>query len=223
LGIFSIDLQPNIGHYGAMSNRIPMSLDDAKPLLEPLVDTLQESFWKAWEWTEEFLSKDDLARVIIDGSNLAGIVSNAFGYFARVPLVNDFKARWFAAGRFHRALLPSNIALRFKKLTPDLHSSNIHTEEQRKVYEQEATLPGAKRIISITFGYTLNSLRTDVTGLYFACPKDFYHNHWVWSVFQSGQQFGLFGSDPLPPDTDIEDVLDVDIKMKKKKRKEGAG
>lgn len=152
---------------------------------------------------------------------MAGMVSDAFGHFSRQPLTQKFDARWFSVGRFQRALIGQKMALRFKKLTPDLTSMSTQTDLQRGVYQQnDGTLPGAQAVTNITLGYTLDHLRATVTGLYFACPVDFDKNAWILPIYQAGGQMSLFEGTPLPPTDLVENVLDVDIKVKKRGKTE---
>jgi hypothetical protein len=194
------------------------TLEDAKPRLGPIVPTLLDSFWEAWEWTQGWIDANDKARMILNTSTVAGIVSDAFGNICRPKLVEDFSAIWKSSGRFHHAVIGQELALRFKKLTPDLHSMNVRTEAQRKVYEQDEALPNAQPITHITLGYTLNAIASKVRGLYFTCPADFDRNHWYWPIYDAGDnQLPLFDGTPLPPIGPVEDVLNVDIKLKRRK------
>jgi hypothetical protein len=185
-----------------------------------MVDPLLEAFWESWSWANELVQKDEKARMILCSSTMAGIVSDAFGHFSR-PKLETFKPIWTENGRFRQATIDQLIALRFKKLTPEMRSMNIQTEAQRVVYEQDQpSLSNAQRISAITFGYALDSLASKPTGVYFVCPIDFYRNAWTWSVYQAGGdgQLTLFGSPSgMPPTGKIETVLNVDINVKKRK------
>lgn len=199
-----------------------MPIEQAKVLLEPMVPTLLDCFWQGWEWASGWVDGNELARTILHSSTFSGIVSDAFGHFSRQPLTDEFHARWRESGRFRRATIGQSLSLRFKKLTPDLLSMNVKTESQRAIYEQdEAVLPNAIPITQITLDYTLNSIASNVTGIYFTCPVNFDQNAWIWPIYQQGnQQLSLFAGEPLPPGDVVEDVLDVTIKMKKRGKAE---
>ncbi len=196
-----------------------LSLEQAKPLLEPCVPILLESFWEAWGWATALVDSDKLARLILHSSTMAGIVSDGYAHFSRPKLVDQFKARWSSSGRFHKASM-GPLSLRFKKFTPDLLGMQVRTEAQRQEYQQDQSyLPGAQAITGITLGYTLDPLRSVVTGIYFTCPSDFDRNAWNWPIYQAGDgQLSLFQGTPLPPDQPVEDVINVSIKVKTKKQ-----
>jgi hypothetical protein len=223
LGIKYIDLQGSIWDNEKMSKNKPhgvLTLEEAKLVLAPLVPTLLDSFWESWNWTSEWIAKDEKAKLILHSSTMAGIVSDAFGHFARPKLITEFSASWSSRGRFHRAIIGQSVSLRFKKLLPDLNSMNIQTEEQRSVYEQhEARLPNARRITAITLGYTLRKMSSKPSGVYFVCPQSFERNSWTWPIYQeSDGQLQLFTPPSLPPDQPVEDVLDVNINLKSRKK-----
>jgi hypothetical protein len=207
-----------------MTPQIPeidiLSLEAATPYLSPLIPSVLESFWESWGWVQQLLDSHPLARTVLNSSTMAGIVSDAFGYFAFPRLIEEHRARLRNIGRSRLAVIHDAILLRFKKFTPDLHSMSIHTEAQHEISHQQQLLPNGRRLTAITLGYTQNSLATEITGVYFSCPVGWKQNLWVLPIYQADNgQLDMFSPLPSNPDEgeSVNETLNVDIRIKRKR------
>ncbi len=188
-----------------------LSQEDSKAYLEPLKEDCLESFWEAWGWVRTWMQTDLLSGVILNTSSVAGIVSDAFGYFAFPRLAARSDTRSRTIGRSRLAVVKEAIILRFKKLTPDLHSMNIPTDQQQNLSHNQAELVSGRKLTTVTLGYTPNSLGTDVTGIYFTCPNGATKNRWVWPIYQAEDgQFAMLGADNPTSNGDFSKVLKWD-------------
>jgi hypothetical protein len=202
-----------------------LMLEEAQPYLEPLVPTLTSSLWEAWDRLQKLLDHDPEWRAILDDtSTLAAMLSNSFRYFAAPRLASECGLKWENVGRMQHGSIDNLLDLRFKKFTTDLHSMNIPTQRQIRIYNQQA-LPGAQRITQVTYGYTLERLARSITGIYFVCPKGWKENHWVWPLYgdDDGTQLKIWDGTPFDPSGGNfeEPGLDVEIKVTRRKAKNG--
>jgi hypothetical protein len=200
-----------------------ISLDAAKPVLEPLIPVLKECLLAEWEWIQNILDQDPERRVKLDDtSTLAAMLSNAFRYTARQRLSSECGIKWESTGRMQHGMVGDAIRLRFKKLTNDKTSMNVQTATQSAYYnDPQPPLPKAQLVTSVTYGYTSDRLARELTGAYFVCPDGFAKNHWVWPIFDTGDggQLNMWDG-PFDPDGgNVEPDLAVEINVGKKVKK----
>jgi hypothetical protein len=179
-----------------------ITLEQAKPFLEPLANPMKEYLMSEWAWIQEILDQDPVRRVKLDDtSTLASMLSNAFRYTARERMPNECGVKWENTGRMQHGMVGPAIRLRFKKLTNDKSSMNIQTPSQGPCYnEPQMVLDEAQFITSVTFGYTTDRLARDISGVYFVCPNGYAKNHWVWPLFEGDNGQMKIWEGPFDPD-----------------------
>jgi len=198
-------------------NQKPLSLVEAKPFLEPFIPDILDAFWEAERRVDDLLANDPLSAFTYDSSTKASMLSNAFAQSVR-PRMAARNVSWQVHRKFQSGVIQSAIRLRFKKLTPDLHSMNIRTGAQDQIYRQQP-LPDANPLTQVTCGYTISEIDLRTNGIYFVCPNGYRSNLWTWAIYQEGVG-GLSLFDGVP-DADLGgDVAErrFEIKLGRKKQ-----
>jgi hypothetical protein len=207
-----------------MKARTTPTWEECEPFISPLIPDLLGSFWEAWHFKDALLSGEPRASMILKSSTVAGVVSDAFGFFAFPRLIARKDTRSRQIGRSQLAVVQETCLVRFKKFTPDLHAMAIHTGQQSDISYQQETLPNGRKLISINLGYTPSRSGSIVTGIYLACPNGWNKNHWVRPIYQADDgQLDMFGGAPIVPSgqDDVNEILNVDIRVKRRKGKQG--
>jgi len=186
-----------------------LPLDDAQPLLMPIRDAAVNTLIESQAELQDFLGLRPEMHDMLDSSTQASMLSNIFARRVR-PRFAEAGVNWQQSGRMQHGVVGGAIRLRFKKLTTDLHSMNVPTETQVRMYHQW-TLPGVPELTHVTLGYVLNLITRSIGAAFFICPKSFNTNHWTLPIYGQGDgPFGLFGSDdPETPDAG----LDVNVSI----------
>jgi len=90
----------------------------------------------------------------------------------------------------------SGIAIRFKKLDECYRSSNIATQQSMDFLAQQ-NLPGVEAAVNLQAGYQLNTLETDLKGVYLTQPES---NANAWVIELSAAEYGIDTIHPIQKD-----------------------
>jgi len=187
------------------------SLEDAQPFLMPLRDEAVQTLLESQAELRELLDLRPEMHDVLDSSTQASMLSNIFAHRVR-PRFANVGVNWQQSGRMQHGAVGGSISLRFKKLTTDLHSMNVPTESQARLYHQWQ-LPGVPEMTQVTLGYVLDPITRAIGAAFFICPSGFSTNHWSWAIYGGGDgPVGLYSNDPIEPDAQ-DDGLDVGISI----------
>jgi hypothetical protein len=225
LDIFFVAFPISMGHNIPQVNRRPLqehemaviSLEDARPHLEPLAEPLVGTLLESQDRLDRLLDSDPELHAMFDSSTQASMLSNIFARLI-TPRLAELGVRWHNDGRMQHGLVGKDISLRFKKLNRELHSMNVRTVNQTRLYHQ-LPLPGIQRATRVTFGYVLDALGRRIASIFYVCPKGFSANHWSWPLLpDDGGQGKMFDGGPDTDGPVIGDPgLDVGISVNRRK------
>ncbi len=189
-----------------------LSKDESRPHLEPVAEIAVPTLFESQEYLNQVLDTHPELHDMLDSSTKASMLSNIFARRVR-PRFADIGLNWQQTGRMQHGNVVGAVGLRFKKLTTDLHSMNVPTERQAKIYHQE-NIPGIVDLTQVTFGYIPDLIARTIAGIFFICPNGWRSNHWTWSLLGGGGEMNLFGGGVEPIDPNVYDQsLDVIVSI----------
>ncbi|WBM40016.1 hypothetical protein [Alcaligenes faecalis] len=90
------------------------------------------------------------------------------------------------------------IVVRFKKLNENFHASNIRTQQCLN-FTGQLSLPLLGDTVNLHVGYRLNTLQTDLEGIYLACPNGPSSNAWVMTLGGAAEDDQIPSIIPVTP------------------------
>jgi hypothetical protein len=149
-----------------------LSKEIAISTLETYFQTIYRCIHGAWE---DYQGYPEATKVTHDQTTRANIVSGHMRERASKQFVDDVRVKISkrSKGDPSRALfvIDDQISIRFKKLDNDLCPKNIQTGMVRQLNGQ-VDLPEIPSAYHLVAGYTLNSLQTQIDGVYLVCPNN---------------------------------------------------
>ena len=175
-----------------------LKLPQAQEILRPHLPGLYADFQEAWDWVEAIFDQDPERRATFDASIHAAMVFHRFVVLSYRRFTGHETVKVKRAGRMMTINLGGGLLLRFKKFNKDLHSCNVKTNTQARIY-WNLTFEGMEPATCVTFGYKLDPANRKVVGVYVTCPVGWDRNEWVLPINEaSSETIPMFGGDPQP-------------------------
>lgn len=152
-------------------NDPPISEDDARAILGPYLDVMATCFKDGWgNWNQLIADPTGLGRPLTSRTR-ASFVNDHVLFLIRERLVPMSGIREFEHRGLRTIIIAERVMLRFKKLTRELSTSNIPTQQQQR-FGYQLSLDGMEHLaplIKLTAGYVLNRIMTDIGDLHVTC------------------------------------------------------
>lgn len=89
-------------------------------------------------------------------------------------------------------LISGRVFIRFKKLKPDLNTSNVKTEQVNLFNKQQLELPGLNRLTLLTAGYVPDITWTSIQNIFLTCKRG---DEIIWhrDLHSEAIQVSIFG------------------------------
>jgi hypothetical protein len=142
-----------------------ISADRAKEVLQPYHSDLAACVWEAWKkW------KDEIEPMMghVEARTRANFIHDFFTGAVRTRLGSHVEVRFEKVRQRHLMILEDEaILLRFKKLTPDMRTSNFATKTASD-FDRQLPIPGIPPGARLTVGYVLDHFGTGLRGIFVA-------------------------------------------------------
>ncbi len=186
--------------------------EEAISLLKPHLGAIWAIVKGGWE---DYLSLySDIVRDAHCSTTRANIIHDhhIFRVSRYAQAAND--VRIFDLSKLKVLVIDGQFAIRFKKFDVDLHSANLPTLQvaEFRGQEQLADLPPT---YNLEAGYMLNTLETEIKGIYLVCPNR-KENYWASELSEdvaTQKIFDLFENQQTPLNTTEE--VETSIRRKK--------
>lgn len=174
-----------------------LNKDQALSQLAPYFSAFRNAWLLAWsEWkalAPEF-------RINMTPTTRAGIVQNAAVSHAARLLGRD--VRLVDVSKLKVFLFPGNIAIRFKKLDPELASRNVPTQQVLN-FRAQMPLPGLHETYNLEAGYVLSQDEQEVSSTYLVCPNGS-SQYWSFEVLDTAVESRVVDMFDKPdPEVDV--------------------